>query len=83
MIMPMGLDYVSELRTQRAYCSSPRSYISMENHGGMTSMGETPDSTNTALWQSYQQCYLVANQEELGEGNDEFSLRSIFVNTSK
>jgi hypothetical protein len=27
--------------------------------------------------------HLVANQEELGEGNDEFSLRSIFVNTSK
>jgi hypothetical protein len=26
---------------------------------------------------------LVANQEELGEGDGEFSLRSIFVHTSK
>jgi hypothetical protein len=27
--------------------------------------------------------HIMANQEELGEGNDEFSLRNIFVRTSK
>jgi hypothetical protein len=26
----------------------------------------------TELWQYYQQSHLVANQEELSEGNDEF-----------
>jgi hypothetical protein len=34
------------------------------------------------LWQSCQQSHLVANQEEPGEGNYEFSLRSMFVHTS-
>jgi hypothetical protein len=35
------------------------------------------------LWQAYQQNHLVANQKELGEGNDEFSLLSIFIHISK
>jgi hypothetical protein len=30
-------------------------------------------------WKSCQQSHPVTNQEELGEGNDEFRLRSIFV----
>jgi hypothetical protein len=36
-----------------------------------------------AVRQSYQQSHIVANQEERGEGNDEFSLQSIFVLTLK
>jgi hypothetical protein len=55
----------------------------MENHGGIISTGETPDSSTRALWESYQQSHIVANQVEPGEGNDECSLRSIFVHTSK
>jgi hypothetical protein len=39
--------------------------MSMENHGGMMSKQETPDSSATALWQSYQQSNLVARQEKL------------------
>jgi hypothetical protein len=40
---------------------------------------ETESSTR-ALWQSYQQSHLAANQEELGEGNDEFILQvSLFI----
>jgi hypothetical protein len=35
---------------------------------------ETPDASTRALWQSYQQSHLVANQEEFGEGNDKFGL---------
>jgi hypothetical protein len=27
----------------------------LENHGGMISTGETPDSSTRALWESYQQ----------------------------
>jgi hypothetical protein len=37
MIMPMGRTYFSELRPQWSYCSSPRSYMSMENHDGIVS----------------------------------------------
>jgi hypothetical protein len=44
--------------------------------------GKTGSFTR-ALWQYYQQSRLVANQEELGEENYEFSLWSIFVLTSK
>jgi hypothetical protein len=42
----------------------------MENHGGMISTEETPNSSTRALWQSYQQSYLVAKQEVLGKGNE-------------
>jgi hypothetical protein len=37
---------------------------------------KTPDSSTAALWETYQQSHLVANQEEFG-------LRNIFVHTSK
>jgi hypothetical protein len=52
----------------------------MENHGGMIPTGEI---STRALWQSSQQSYLVANQEELGEGNNKFDLRSDFLHTVK
>jgi hypothetical protein len=57
--------------------------MSLENHGGMIWTGNTPDSFTRALWQSCQLSHLVANQEELGEGSDDFSLQSIFIHTSK
>jgi hypothetical protein len=47
----------------------------LDNHDGMISTGETPDSSTRALWQSH----LVAKQEDLCEGNYEFGLRNIFV----
>jgi hypothetical protein len=47
--------------------------MSLENHGRI-SEGGTPDSFTRALWQFYQQSHLVANQENLGIGNDEFNL---------
>jgi hypothetical protein len=56
--------------------------MSMDNHGEMMSRGETPDSSTTALWQSYQQSYLVI-QEELEKEIMNLALRSIFVNRSK
>jgi hypothetical protein len=43
--------------------------------------GRIPDLSTRAVLQLYQQSHLVAKQEELG--NDEFSLRSIFVRDSK
>jgi hypothetical protein len=78
---------------KRAYCSSPRWYMSMEAHDGMTSTGDnswvtewhrqrtTPESSTTTLWQSWQKRHLAANQEELGEGNYEFwpSKISLFI----
>jgi hypothetical protein len=42
----------------------------MKNHGGMISTEKPPDSSTRALWQSDQQSQLVANQEEIDEGNN-------------
>jgi hypothetical protein len=55
----------------------------MENRGQMKSPRKISDPSTRVLCQSYQQSDLVADQEELGERNDEFDLRNIFVNTSK
>jgi hypothetical protein len=44
--------------------------MSMENHGGIISTRETPDSSARAFWQSYQQSHLVAGG--IGEENNEF-----------
>jgi hypothetical protein len=57
--------------------------MSIQNRGGMISTGETSISSTRAVWQSYQSSHLVADQEELGEVNDELGLRNIFVKTSK
>jgi hypothetical protein len=46
----------------------------MENYGGICRHGKTPDSSTKVLWQLYQQSHLVANQENLGERNDGFSV---------
>jgi hypothetical protein len=43
--------------------------------------GKIPDLSTRALWQSYQQRHLVANQEEVGKGNNEFGFQSVFVHT--
>jgi hypothetical protein len=56
--------------------------MSMDNQGEIISAGKTPDSSTTALRQSYQQSHLVAKQEDLGEGNKDLAARSIFVHTS-
>jgi hypothetical protein len=50
----------------------------MVNYGGVISAGETPDSSTRALWQCYQQSHIVANKDELGEGNDEFGQTKYF-----
>jgi hypothetical protein len=57
--------------------------MSMVYHDGMISTGRAPDLSFRALWQSYRHIHLVANQEELGEGNDEICLRNIFVHIFK
>jgi hypothetical protein len=45
--------------------------MTMEKHGGKMLTGENSWFIHhSALWQYYQQSHLVANQEELGEGND-------------
>jgi hypothetical protein len=47
---------------QRIYCSSPRWYMSMENHGRIMLTGKTPALCTRALWHSYQHSYLVASR---------------------
>jgi hypothetical protein len=49
IIVSMGWDYVCELRHQRVYRSSPKWYMSMENHGGKISIGEKN-------WFAHQSC---------------------------
>jgi hypothetical protein len=49
----------------------------MENHGGIMPTGETPDSSTTGIWQSYQQIHIVAKQQELAKEISNFLLRSI------
>jgi hypothetical protein len=50
--------------------------MSMDNHGGMISTGETLDTSTSILWKFYQQS-LVTNPEELDEGSDEFGLTKL------
>jgi hypothetical protein len=47
----------------------------MENHGGIILEGETPYLSTRALWESYQQSYLLTEQEKLGKGNVESGLK--------
>jgi hypothetical protein len=58
---------------QRAYCSSPRLNISVENHGGMILAGEYSWFVHQSSC-SPTSSHLVARQEELGEGSYEFGL---------
>jgi hypothetical protein len=45
----------------------------MSKHGGMIMAEETFKFVHQcALWQSYQQSHLVANQEDLGKGYNDF-----------
>jgi hypothetical protein len=46
--------------------------MSMESHGGMISTGETPELSGNST-----SSHLVESQEEHGEGNDGFDLRSM------
>jgi hypothetical protein len=50
--------------------------MSIENYGGMISIGETSDSFTTPLWQSYQ----LSSRSKSGgtsEGNDKFILLNV------
>jgi hypothetical protein len=57
-------------------------FMNLENQGGMISTGELlirpPELSGNP-----KSSRLVASQEEFGEGNDEFSLPSIFVHASR
>jgi hypothetical protein len=72
MMMSMGRDC---LRSEaiNGPIVHPSGDMSMETHGGMLLTRKTYSPS----------CRLVANQKELGEGNNEFSLQIIFLHTSK
>jgi hypothetical protein len=57
--------------------------MNMENHDGNILTVKSSDSSTRLLWQSYQLIHPVANEKKLGEINDEFDLRNIFVHTLK
>jgi hypothetical protein len=74
MIMSMECDYISEQWPQtcllfipQVICEHGEPWWSNIDRGKLL-------ICSPELWQSYQQSCLVANQEELDEGNDEFSL---------
>jgi hypothetical protein len=55
--------------------------MNMENHHGMISIGETPDSSTTALWQSYRQS---SSNKAGGTGKiNEFCLTKYLFHSSK
>jgi hypothetical protein len=51
--------------------------MSMEDNGGIIAARDTPCSSTRTLWQSYQRKRLVADQEDLDEGNDGFRIRNV------
>jgi hypothetical protein len=51
----------------------------MEDHGGMISTKETPDSSIRAFWKSYQQKHIVAKQEELAKEMTNFWHYEVFL----
>jgi hypothetical protein len=57
--------------------------MNMENHDGNILTVKSSDSSTRLLWQSYQLIHPVAIEKKLGEINDEFDLRNIFVHTLK
>jgi hypothetical protein len=61
---------------KRAYCSYPRRYMSMENHGEIISTGRIYDSSTRALWQSYQQLS-SSRAGELAKEIRNFTLRRL------
>jgi hypothetical protein len=67
---------------QRVYCSSRRCYMRWSTIVKLYRQGKTPVSPTRALWKSYKQSY-SSKSRELGEGDDEFSLRIIFAFTLK
>jgi hypothetical protein len=91
MIMPMEWDYVSELRPPTGLLLIPYVIYEHEEPWLMTSTGEISRLVQGALGQalviilssSYSPpwkseiSHLVANREDLGEGNDGFCLRNI------
>jgi GR25 family glycosyltransferase involved in LPS biosynthesis len=71
----MERDDVSELLPPTGVLFISKVIQNMENHGRVIPKGEKSCFVlHRALWQSCQQSYLVANQEELGEEVYEFSL---------
>jgi hypothetical protein len=73
----MGWHYASEVRPPAGLLFIPLVYKRVDNHGGMISTKETPDSFSRALRQSYQQSILVASGV-MHKGNDEFGLAKYF-----
>jgi hypothetical protein len=56
----------------------PHVIKSIKNHDGWRQQGRTYQSIHkSALWESYQQTHLVADQEDLGKGNDGYCLQNI------
>jgi hypothetical protein len=71
VMISIGRDYVSELQP-------PTGLLVIYEHGEpwWVMSGKTPDLSNRALWQSYQQ-HPVAKQEELAKEIMNSALRSI------
>jgi hypothetical protein len=67
---------------QRAYCSSPRWYMSMNNRGGMISTGKNFWFINQSSLAILSAELSISKAGRTGEGN-EFNLRNIFVRASK
>jgi hypothetical protein len=68
LMMIMSMDETASLKCghQLAYCSSLGDNMGTENNDGTIERGKT-DSSNRALWQSYQQSHQVAKQDELAK----------------
>jgi hypothetical protein len=73
--MSMGWDYVSELRPSTGLLFIPQYYMCTKSHSGISTgklLIRPPELSG-----NFTNSHLAAKQEEHGEGNAEFFLRSV------
>jgi hypothetical protein len=76
LFTPVLIDCVDGTRLH--LWTAARWYMSVESCGGIMRQTDTPNSSTRALWQSFQQSYLVGSTRGVGEGNEEFGLLMLF-----
>jgi hypothetical protein len=75
IMVSVGWNYIFELRPPVGLLFTPQ--VIYEHGEPWYQQGKTPDSSARALWNSYWQSRLVAEQEKVGKEMINFALQSI------